>query len=445
MGKYVLILVFFLIIAFYAYNASMNELSSSSYVRNIEAYNTNQARNVALSAIQALLPKILDPDDTEFDVEADETKSFPDNNGYYPWEELKGRYRYIISNLDDSLLVVTAIGSVGDKSYSVRVNVEVGDEQWKPDFPFAIYSLEGFELKGSARIVGHIATPSNDEDAVKIHGMAVVDSSVYIGSGGNPGSVVDIPAWRPVNQAVKGDIKNLDKPVNYPMPDFPAFPDFGSDQGDITVSGGPANNKVLQPSEFNNLFFNEIKILSNRTLTLNLGNEERVVRVRKLDIQQGHLILTGDGSVIFYVENNFNIGGSSTLNEHGDADQSMIYYGGTNPLTIQGSTKLKSNLFIESADLTISGSGSAPLETGNIITGGQKVTIGGAGSVHCSVLYAPLAHVLFHGSGSATSAIVAKSFEASGNPRVFYPNSPGLSFPNFNGPGGSFSLIRSWD
>lgn len=444
MGKYVLILVFFLIIAFYAYNSSMNELSSSSYVRNIEAYNTNQARNVALSAIQTLLPRILDPNDTEFDVAADETISFPDNNGYYQWEELKGNYRYTISNKDDSLLVVTAMGLVGDKSYSVRVNVEVGNEKWKPEFPFAIYSLEGFDLKGSARIVGNIATPSNDEHAVKIQGMVVVDSSVYIGSGGDPGSVVDIPAWRPVNQAVRGEIKNLDKPPNYPMPDFPAFPDFGGDQGDIIVSGGPANNKVLQPAEFNNLFFNEIKILSNRTLTLNLGDEDRVIRVKKLNIQQGHLILTGDGSVDFYVEDDLNIGGSSTLNQHGNPDQSMIYYQGSNPISILGATKLKSNLFIESADLTVSGAGAVPLETGHIITGGQNVTITGAGSVHCSVLYAPLAHVLLQGSGSATSAIVAKSFEASGNPRVFYPSSPGISFPEFDVPGGSHYAIRSW-
>ena len=444
MGKYVLILAFFLIIAYYAYNSSMNELSSSSYVRNIEAYNTNQARNVALSAMQALLPKILDPDDTEFDVATGETTSFPDNNGYYHWEELIGKYRYTISNQDDSLLVVTAIGLVGDKSYSVRVNVEMGSEKRRLEFPFAIYSLEGFDLKGSARIVGHIATPSNEDDAVKIHGMAVVDSSVYIGSGGNPGTVVNIPAWRPVNQAVRGEVKNLDKPVNYPLPDFPIFPDFGSDQGDITVSGGAANDKVLQPAEFNNGYFNEIKILSNRTLTLNLGDENRVVRVKKLNIQQGHLIFTGDGSITFYVENNFNIGGSSTLNQHGNPDQSMIYYQGTNPISIQGATKLKSNLYIESADLTVSGSGAVPLEIGHIITGGQNVTISGSGSVHCSVLYAPLAHVLLQGSGSATSAIVAKSFEASGNPRVFYPDSPGSSFPEFNMPGGSHYAIRSW-
>lgn len=446
MGKYAILLVFFLIIALFTYNATMGDLSRSTLTRNVDAYNINQSRNIANSAVQTLLSKIVDPDDSDFDVSSNNSQYFPgDGAAYYQWDELNGQYRYHIENQNDTLLIVTSTGEVGGSTYSVHVSLEIGGGTWDPEFPLAVFAEESIEMQGSPRIVGHAGTNSTGENAVKLTGMATIDSSLYIGPGGDPDVVVDIPGWRPTGQAIKGGIKNLNQPHNYPMPEFPDYPDLGGSQGSIIVKGGPMNNLVLQPSDYHNQYFDEIKIQSNRTLTLNLGDQDQVVRVGTLNIQQGHLILTGSGSITFYVEDEFNIGGSSTLNQSGNTSQSMIYYKGTDDISLLGATKFKSNLFIESADLTISGSGAAALETGHIISGGENVTITGAGSVQGGVIYAPTSHVAVGGSGSVTSAIVSNTFEASGNARIYQPGSIGDDFPDLDMPGGSEYVIKSWD
>lgn len=443
MGKFAVILIFSLVIALFTYNAIMSNLSSSTLARNIESYNVNQARNIANSAVHAILQKLVDPDDDDFDVSSNSAQYFP-SGGLYEWEELKGEYRYHIENQDDTLLIVTSTGEVGENTYSVQVALEIGGGQWKPQFPLALFAEESIEMHASSRIVGHAGTNSTESNAVRLTGMATIDSSLYIGPGGNPDNVVDIPAWRPLNQAIKGGIHNLHQPKDYPMPEFPDFPYLGESQGDITVSGGPQNNLILQPAEFNNLYFDEIKIQNNRTLTLNLGDQNRTIRLGTLNIQQGHLILNGSGTITFYVENEFKIGGSSTLNQNGNASQSMIYYKGTDEIRIEGATKCRSNLFIEDADIVISGSGAVPLETGHIISGGQNVTISGAGYVHSGVIYAPTSHVILGGSGSATTSIVSNTFESSGNARVFYPDSIGDDFPNID-MGESEYVIKSWN
>jgi len=442
-GKYAIILIFTLVIALFTYNATMSDLSRSTLTRNIESYNNNQARNIANSAIQTLLQKIVDPDDNEFDVSSNNVQYFP-GDGYYYWEELNGNYRYHIENQDDTLLIVTSTGVVEGGEYSVDVVLDIGGDKWEPQFPLAVFAEKSIEMHASSRVIGHVGTNSTETNAVKLTGVATIDSSLYIGPGGDPDVVVDIPAWRPTEQAIKGGIKNLNQPHNYPMPEFPDFPDLGDSQGDIIVSGGPMNNLVLQPSDFHNQYFDEVKIQNNRTLTLNLGDQDWVIRVGILNIHQGHLILNGTGAITFYIEDEFKIGGSSTLNQNGQNSQSMIYYQGTDGISIAGATKFKSNLFIENADLTITGAGAVPLETGHIISGGQNVTIAGAGSVQSGVIYAPTSHVIMGGSGSATTTIVSDTFESSGNARVYHPGSIGDDFPDID-VGGLEYVIKSWN
>ena len=444
MGKYILILVFFLIIASTAYNHSITKLNTSSYARNIEAFHINHARNLSMSAMQALLPKIFDADDTEFNVAMNETASFPNNGSYYQWEELKGRYRYEISNQDDSLLVVTSTGFIGGNSYAVTVHIHIGPTRFKPDFPLAVYVEETIELNANARITGHVGTFSTAESAVVIQGNAVIDSSLFIGPGGDPGNVVNKPGHRSLEQVVKGGVKNLNHPPNYPMPDFPDFPEPGSDQGDIILGGGPPVTIVLEPEDFNNLYFGKITIGNNQSLTFNLGDTDRVIRLSELNIAGGNLILTGDGSISFYIENNFSVGGNSRFNQHGDADRSIIYYKGSDPVVIPAASKLRSSLFIKNADLTISGSGSVSTQTGHIITGGKNVTISSSGSVESPVIYAPRAHVTLSGTGSATCSIVAKSFEAGGSSRVYYPDLTAANFPDLDDPDIIKYTVKSW-
>ena len=65
----------------------------------------------------------------------------------------------------------------------------------------------------------------------------------------------------------------------------------------------------------------EIEVTSDRTLTIDLKNQTRVIRVKNLEIKQGHIKLKNkgeNGRLILYVENSFTLNGSSTINYSGD-------------------------------------------------------------------------------------------------------------------------------
>jgi hypothetical protein len=261
MGKYAILLVLFLIVLLVTYNTTMNDLSLVSLTRNIETYNVNQARNIANSAVKTLLHRIVDLDDDTFYVSPDNMQYFPEH-GYYDWEELNGKYRYHIENQHDTLFIITAKGVVYGSEYSVRILLK--EEKNKLVFPLAAFASEELKM-GGGFIKGDVATNAVSKDAVDMSGGATIDSVLYIGVGGDPQTVVK--AWS--DQAVSGGIENLSQPLHYPMPEFPDFPVEGNNQGKLDVK----NKVVLQPNQFDNLYFEEINIGGNKdTLVMNVGD-----------------------------------------------------------------------------------------------------------------------------------------------------------------------------
>jgi hypothetical protein len=447
MGKYAIILVLSLSFSVFAYTYGIRSTGYTSDARKSEVFNQGQAKNIAQSMAQVVLSKIMDPDDNEFNPQSGSTISFPQNtSSYQPWNQMMGEFRFEVSNLGDSLLVVRTDGMSGNQHYNVEVVLQMGSgsgSKWSPQFPTAVFAGERFELTGSARILGSAGTNSIAANSVILNSWAwpnSIEQKLYIGPGGNPSQVVSS-----VNNNSVGDaIEVLASARDYPMPDFPAYPPKNQFGSNIHLSGNSA--LTLYPADFHGKYIPNIQIQSNTTLTINLGNNDLVLHVGDLDVSQGHINLVGNGTLTVFVENEFSLGGSSSLNATGDVDQLFMFYGGTNSISLTGSTQFKGGIFAETASLAFGGSNSI---FGHVITGGASLTISGAAQAHSRVIYAPNAIVEMNGSGQVSGAIVSRQFKGVGNIRVFYNEQynselPDLTISTGGGDGPAFA-IRSWN
>lgn len=435
MGKFALLMVLSLIIAFAVYNASINDRSMNTLLRNVETYNLNQAQNIAQSAANVLLSKVVDPDNTEFLVDKDKIKYFPENaSDYFQWEDLNGQYRFQIENKGDSLLLLTSTGKVGGSSYSVMVTVDV-EKETAPEFTYAAFADETIKL-GGGFIKGDVATNSVAKDAVDISGGGIIDSIVYIGPGGDPGTVVKADP-----DAISGEIKNLSKPLSYTLPDFPDFPTAGNNQGVLDVK----NKIILQPAHYDNLYFDKIQVKSSKdTLVINIGSDHRILHADIIDMSGGTIILNGTGSINIYVHTELKMSSGASFKIPEKKIESIIYVKGNKKVDLSGGSFIQSNLFSENGDIVLSGGGTADYPSGHIITGGNKVTVSGGGDVYCKVIYAPNAEVTLSGGTKAVGSIISRRLVLSGGSNLTHPDSID-DFPDFTDPDDVVYTITSWN
>jgi len=434
MGKFALLIVLSLIIAFAVYNASINDRSMNTLLRNVETYNLNQAQNIAQSAANVLLSKVVDPDNTEFLVDKDKIKYFPENaSDYFQWEDLNGQYRFQIENKGDSLLLLTSTGKVGDSSYSVMVTVDV-EKETAPEFTYAAFADETIKL-GGGFIKGDVATNSVAKDAVDISGGGIIDSVVYIGPGGDPGTVV-----KAETDAISGEIKNLSKPIYYPIPVFPDFPQSGDNQGTLQVD----KKVVMQPVQFHNLYFEEIDIAKDDTLVLHIGAEDRTLHAETVSISGGKLTLIGTGSLTFYVYDEFKMTSGASFVIPDTQLESMVYVKGNKRVEMSGGSYMQSSIFSEAGEIRSGGGGAVDHPMGHLITGGSSVEVTGGGNVFYRVIYAPNAHVKFGGGTTASVAVVSRRLELSGGSNLTHPGSI-EDFPDFTDPDDVVYTIKSWN
>ncbi len=337
---------------------------------------------------------------------------------------------------------------------------------FKPmEFNNAIFSVgtgtsgePAITMSGSAKIVGDVGTNASLEEAIKRLGTAEIEGDFYslieidlegleewdpgkaYSKGNNVkyngkrytakwwtrGNQPDISnAWESFMPFVTGETMVLPGIVEYPEPVFPDFPEMEGPSISLTIQGGPANDVTITEDGL----YDSIIIRSNRTLTIDLGGGERIIRVTNLDIQQGHIKLqnAGDnGRLILYVEESFSLLGSSTVNDAGQIKHVMMYYKGNAEPQFGGNTRFVGSLFAETANITIAGSNGV---TGHIITGGDTVLITGAADMNTRLFYAPNAHVTIGGSGSLSGSLVAKRTTLEGNARVYFDDIEMDSFP----------------
>ncbi|GAB6275242.1 MAG: hypothetical protein STSR0004_21070 [Peptococcaceae bacterium] len=284
--------------------------------------------------------------------------------------------------------------------------------------------------RGSARITGNAGTNTTAAGGVNFPWSAIITGNLSIGPGGNPSTVITHPSG---STNVLGTINNLTAVRSYPMPPFPAFPsdlpvppingpvtDVGGGKRKLTVGNWPYQNVTID----SDACYDEIEINSNYTLTIDVGSGERKIRVRDLDIQQGHIVLTGTGTLTLYVDQSFNLHG--TINNGGSSNRVSIYYNGSTEVTSGGSNTINGIFFANTANITITnGTGI----TGCILTSGSMVTVSGDASATIKVLYAPNATVTVSNSGKIRGAVIANKYTSSGSGLVTYDPAAGSTYP----------------
>lgn len=242
----------------------------------------------------------------------------------------------------------------------------------------------------------------------------------------------DSAAWERMVRNVSGSINNLEH-QDYPDPEFPDFPADLSLRSDFTTPWTESGvYTIAEDGQYNN-----ISVTANRTLTIDLNNSTRIIRVNNLNLNQGHIVLTNkgeNGRLILYVGDEFTMTGSSDINylssnnstEPNQIDDVMLYYAGDQAVNLSGSTHYYGNIFIEKADLNIGG-GSGVM--GNIISRGSAINISGGTSVDTRIIYALDSKVDISGGAYVEGTVMANSFNISGGTTLKYEPSNLDSFP----------------
>lgn len=311
-----------------------------------------------------------------------------------------------------------------------------------PQFDMAVFALNSIDMgsAGSAKIDGNAGTNTTAAGGVNFPWSAVITGDLSIGPDGDPLTVITHPSG---SHNVLGETKNLTATRSYLMPDFSVFPsdlpvppiggpvtDVGGGKRKLTVGNWPYQNVTID----SDACYDEIEIKSNYTLTIDVGSGERKIRVRDLDIQQGHIVLTGTGTLTLYVDQRFNLHG--TINNGGASNRVSVYYNGSTEVTSGGSNTINGTFFANIANITITNGAGI---TGCILTSGSTVTVSGDASATIKVLYAPNATVTVSNSGKIRGAVIANNYKSSGSGLVTYDPTAGSTYPF----GGEID-IESW-
>jgi len=105
-----------------------------------------------------------------------------------------------------------------------------------------------------------------------------------------------------------------------------------------------------------------------------------------------------------------------------------VFYFGSTPIALAGSTLLVGSLIAQSADVGITGSGGI---TGHIITGGSNISVTGNAAAHVRVLYAPNADLVLSGSGRLSGIAIVRSKTGTGNTSLQFDSRLQSQFDRF--------------
>ncbi len=430
MGRYAIMVVMSLTFGLIAYNHGMVTSTLYSKAETTSEFNRSQARFIAMSVAEIAIQRLNDEDDDVFTPSADDTISVP-ANGFENWGGVGGQYRVLVINSGDSLLSMQAEGLFNETTYTVNVSMEfaTADDTWEPDLSKAVFAGETINLQGSARIRGHVATNSTAVNGVRMQWSTKIDSSLTIGPGGNPATVVN--RANPAGNIGPQGIKVGTSVKTHPMPVYPAYPDIVSSVAPWTVEG--ASTVTMNPAQYSGKYVPSISVSASGRLNIQTNNVDQVIHTNSLSIAgSGRIIVLGTGRVTLYVVNTFSIAGSATVNHTRAANTLLMYYGGAS-MSVSGSTAFRGDVFAERANITLTGSGGFQ---GHIITGGTAVTVTGSADAHSRVIYAPNATVSMTGSGRVTGTIVARHYLGSGSSDVYFATGLDESIPPLKISGG---------
>ena len=488
MGKYAIFIVSALIFSLLTYSSALRNAVFMSNTRTVQTHSQNQAYNIAQSAAMVVYNDIRNnPDGSSFSPEEDSTYVYPSLNGFEDWVEMHGSYNILTRNQGDSLLTIQSTGQFEGSRYIVNVGLIKtsaggGGFPW-PAFDSAIHSDENtaitngnvygdvysggkFSIPGNAQVYGNVVVIPDEVGAVTINSGGIsgslsanttkadgvnytnwgasIDGNLLVGPESDPDVVAPkISQWHPGHVGgSSGAMSEPIPPIELDEPEFPDPPSIPNSISPISISGGSSNDMTLDLRS-GSVYTSSISVESDRNLTIIVGDQDRTLRVGNFNMPQGHLniISEGEGSLQLYVDDYFNIDGSSSLNNNSNPDGNersplslLIAYAGSSEFVVDGAQSMNANMFIKDADLDLTASGKV---NGNIVTGGENVDIEGDGTNNSRLIYAPNAHVDMAGSGKINGSLVAKSFSGTGGFYVNYTTDFEDTLPDLPDEGGS--------
>lgn len=288
--------------------------------------------------------------------------------------------------------------------------VESENDVFNPDV--ALFTMQGVDLTGSSRILGSAGTNATGDGDIDFGWSTSISGNLYIPTDVDSESLITTP--RPNDSDnIGGSILPLQEERTYPLPPYPEIPSLPL-RDDVSLSDNYPNHTIDEDGYYQ-------KIESNsHALTIDVGSGIRRLVVDEFSFvgnQNACVNIIGSGLLELYVTDIFTLEGSSRFNPGGDKDSVMLYYSGSQPFSVAGTTLFQGNVYVENADVDILGSGGI---AGHIVTGGTSVDITGNAAAHVRVIYAPNAYVRLEGSGHATGAVIAKSCSLIGDTYITY-------------------------
>lgn len=360
--------------------------------------------------------------------------------------EYKVSIKKSISNA--SVLNIISEGRYNNIVQKVVLSYQAANDAKEYLFEMAAFSEEGLKIDGSSSITYStsisgpaLITNSISKDSIELIGDPRINGDVLIGKNGNLNEVIKTPN----DSFITGSKSILLANKTYTLPYFPEDNNNLPARPDFTTPTEGAIYLINQDG-----YYDKIEVVGNRSVTIDTGaaGNIRKIRVRNLDVSQGHINLTGNGKLELYIDDSFVLGGSSSINSSeinkkpiGTNHQSIkAYYKGLNPLNFGGATRFEGSLYIKSANLTLTGSNKV---TGNIISGGTNIDISGASST-VQTVYAPNAEVNLNGSGKITGSVISKKLILIENSNITYFQIKSEDFP-FDIPGlGTKYTLNYW-
>lgn len=367
----------------------------------------------------------------EYALTVFEKDSFWDEDG-----SLLPEYVDNISDLFDGSLtslerseneIIVSTGT--SNNISVAIEIQVIGEESMPELDMAIYSDTDININNGT-ITGDLAT---NYGTITIKGWPTINGDMYIG----PDSAPEDTVIYPPNYDLDSEIYNQDNSRTYTLPDFPAFPDDLPYRGDFTTPWVEGEYyEINQDGEYN-----LIQTSGHRTITIDMGGGDRIIRVKDLDIDQGHieLVNTGSGKLILYVEDSFTLNGSSSINKNGNPEDVFMYYKGSTQINLAGSTDYVGSIYVKEADISMKGSGGI---NGHILSGGDTINLTGGSSTNVRALLAPDSTVNVTGGASFRGSIVCDILNMSGGANITYEELSDISLPDIiQGGNSDYSVI----
>ncbi|GGM27252.1 hypothetical protein GCM10011351_11340 [Paraliobacillus quinghaiensis] len=341
---------------------------------------------------------------------------------------------------------ITSEGIIGKRTRTVikpfQINWESGSAMDVPENAVAIIK-NSISLKGSASLSGDVYIDSPKSETIVMKGGASINNGdVYV-----PENAVGKAIKTPNNfgGTIPEDKVNstsiLWDVYQEIIADFPTFPTY-SIANDETIGGeynrfnviddGNLNINSWQVSSYDytlnlakNLQFNRMTFGSNYTLDIITNNKDYNIVVKNLDLSNGHINIIGSGKVNIYVEDTFSIGSGSTINSSGNTNQVNIYYKGSKPVQISGGQSINGSIFVEKADIKLTGGGSFE---GFLVSGGTSITYAG-GTYSSAFVLAPYADVVLKGGAGVDGTIIANKLEGVGGVSATFNTIDLANFP----------------